>query len=50
MSDFCQFSFVLTSDVLSLDFLCVIGQISFAVDYAASVAESYILISPFVAV
>lgn len=39
----CQYLFVLSSDVLSPDFLCVIGQISFAADYAASMAESYIL-------
>lgn len=48
--NFCQHLFVLTSGVLSTDFLCVIGQISFAVDYAASVAGSCVLISPFVAV
>lgn len=41
---------VFTSDVLTPDFLCVIGQVSFAGDYAALVAESYILIGPSVAV
>lgn len=43
---FCQYLFVLISDILSPEFLCVIRQISFAADYAAICGKSYILNKP----
>lgn len=42
---FCQYLFVLISDILFPEFLCVIRQISFAADYAASVANLTFLTS-----